>query len=218
MQGLFITFEGIDGSGKSTQASLLFNSLLQEGYSALYLREPGGTKISEKIRDLLLDVENKDMTHRAEFLLYAASRAQLVRQKIRPALEQGTVVICDRYVDSSTAYQGIGRSLGVDIIESINSFATDDLIPDLTFIIDVGLETSLQRSLQDGQQPDRIEQEKKEFKLAVIQAYRDLAERHPKRIRLLNGEKPKEHIQQNVWEHVAPRVELMKKKRQHERL
>lgn len=218
MQGLFITFENIDGSGKSTQASLLFNTLLQEGYSALYLREPGGTKISEKIRDLLLDVENIDMTDRSEFLLYAASRAQLVQQKIRPALEQGKVVICDRYVDSSTAYQGIGRSLGRDIIESINSFATDDLMPDLTFIIDVGLDTSLQRSQQDGQQPDRIEQEKQEFKLGVIRAYRELAGRHPKRIRLLNGEKPKEHIQQNVWKHVAPQVELMKKKRQHERL
>ena len=218
MQGLFITFEGIDGCGKSTQASLLFNTLLQEGYSAVYLREPGGTKISEKIRDLLLDVENRDMADRAEFLLYAASRAQLVRQKIRPALEQGKVVICDRYVDSSTAYQGIGRSLGLDIIETINSFATDDLMPDLTFLIDVGLETSLQRSTQDGQQPDRLEQEKQDFKLNVIQAYRDLAARHPKRIRLLNGEKPKQHTQQNVWKYVVPQVELMKKKRQHERL
>ncbi len=216
MHGLFISFEGIDGSGKSTQASLLFEKLVQDGMSTIYLREPGGTKISEKIRELLLDVENIDMTERAEFLLYAASRAQLVQQKIQPALNAGQIVICDRFIDSSTAYQGIGRRLGDTIIEEINRFATANLVPDMTFIIDIPLQTSIERTENSELAPDRLENEKTEFKQRVIDAYRRLAQKHPERIRTLSGENSIEQISNDIWKLVAPQIELMKKKRQHE--
>ena len=133
-RGFFITFEGGDGSGKSTQISILKESLIEKGYDVILTREPGGTDISEKIRELILDPENGEMEDITEAYLYAAARAQLVRQLIKPALEEGKVVICDRFVDSSIAYQGFGRGLG-DAVGVINTYAVDDCMPDLTILL-----------------------------------------------------------------------------------
>ena len=137
MKGLFITVEGTDGAGKSTQIQLLTDYLKSKGRNVILKREPGGTEISEKIRELILDVNNKEMSDVAEALLYAASRAQLVQQVIKPALVKGEVVICDRFVDSSIVYQGIARGLGKNMVEEINRFAIDGIMPDITLFFDL---------------------------------------------------------------------------------
>ena len=137
MKGKFITVEGTDGSGKSTQLKLLMDYLGTKNCDVVFTREPGGTEISEKIRDVILDINNKEMTDMTEALLYAAARAQHVQQKIIPAINEGKVVICDRFVDSSIAYQGAARGLGTDNIMQINSFALNGIMPDLTLFFDL---------------------------------------------------------------------------------
>ena len=135
MKGKFITFEGCEGSGKSTQLSLFENYLKENNIDYIYTREPGGTKISEKIRNLILDVDNSEMTDECEALLYASSRIQHVKEKILPALKEGKLVICDRYIDSSLAYQGYARNLGIDFIKQINSFCFDNCMPNYTIFL-----------------------------------------------------------------------------------
>ena len=137
MSGLFITMEGTDGAGKSTQLNLLNDYLKNKGFNVVFVREPGGTKISEKIRDIILDIDNQEMHYMTETLLYASSRAQLVNQVILPELKKGSVVLCDRFVDSSIVYQGIARNIGIDIVKKINNIATGGLIPDITFFLDL---------------------------------------------------------------------------------
>jgi len=142
---MFITFEGIDYSGKSTQCQLLSEFLKGKGFDVLSLREPGGTEISEKIRNILLDNNSAGMTSMSEFLLYSAARAQLVSEIIQPALKSGKTVICDRFYDSSTAYQGFGRGLGLKNVETINKISTGGLEPNLTIIVDITVEKSIER-------------------------------------------------------------------------
>lgn len=156
---MFVSFEGCEGVGKSTQLRLLKEYLDGSGQPAVYVREPGSTEISEQIRRVILDTQNTAMTDMTEALLYAASRAQLVREIIKPALEAGKLVICDRYVDSSIAYQGYGRDMGADVIKNINAPAVDGCMPDLTVFIDLSPENSWRKYRTD----DRLEQESNEF-------------------------------------------------------
>ena len=178
-QGLFITMEGPDGSGKSTQIEAIKQFFEERGERVVITREPGGTKISEKIRQLLLDRENAEMDPMAEALLYAASRAQLVAQVIKPALEAGTNVICDRFVDSSIAYQGFGRELG-DCVAVINAYAVNNCMPDVTFLMKLNPEVGKSR-IRTAEQ-DRIEMEKLEFHNKVFAGYEALEREFPDRV------------------------------------
>ena len=188
---MFITFEGIDSSGKSTQCKLLEKYLTEKGHEVLLLREPGGTRISEKIRDILLDHSSNGIVPLAEFLLYSAARAQLVQEVIKPALAEGKIVICDRFADSSTAYQGQARGLGIDKVESINTIATGDLKPDLTFFIDIPVTESLIRLKVAGKLQDRMESQSGEFFEAVREGYLHLATKLEQagisRLKIING-------------------------------
>jgi len=178
-RGFFITFEGGDGSGKSTQIGILRDRLTEAGYDVILTREPGGTQISEKIRELILDPDNREMDDMTEAMLYAAARAQLVRQLIKPALEEGKVVICDRFVDSSIAYQAFGRGLG-DAVGVINTYAVDDCMPDLTILLRLDPERGSDRIA--GRAHDRIEQASDEFHRKVYEGYLKLEEMYPDRI------------------------------------
>jgi len=190
---LLITFEGPEGSGKSTQAERLASRLRKRKLRVLLTREPGGTPLGDALRDLLLNPHPEEaMGDRAELLLYLAARAQHVEARIRPALREGAVVIADRFTDASVAYQGYGRELGEERVRSLNDFATDGLKPDLTFILDVP--------------PDRLEQETLAFHRRVREGYRSLAETEPGRCVLLDATSSIEDVASAVWEHVAPRL------------
>ena len=178
-RGFFITFEGGDGSGKSTQIGILRDRLTEAGYDVILTREPGGTQISEKIRDLILDPDNSEMDDMTEAMLYAAARSQLVRQLIKPALSEGKVVICDRFVDSSIAYQAYGRGLG-DAVGVINTYAVDDCMPDLTILLKLDPKRGSTRIA--GREHDRIEQASDEFHRKVYEGYLKLEEMYPERI------------------------------------
>ena len=179
-KGLFITFEGTDGSGKTTQIKMLTEYLEKRGYQVLNTIEPGGTRLGKKIRQILLSRENEGMSSRAETLLFQASRAELVSKVIDPALKSGKIVICDRFFDSTIAYQGIARGLGVEEILGMSLWATDGLEPDLTFLLSIDFEKGKKRL--SGTSPDRIEMEKDEFQQKICQGYQELAARFPDRI------------------------------------
>jgi len=183
---VFITFEGIDGSGKSTQAELLAEALRGEGRNVVATREPGGTEVGERIRELLLD-QAAEITPWAEAGLFAAARAQLVDQVIYPALRDHADVVCDRYIDSSLAYQGLARGLGVERVLELNLQATRGLLPDRTFLVVLDPEEAMRRA--DGN-PDRIEGEGLELQAAVERAYEELASMFPNRITRLDGTRP----------------------------
>jgi len=202
--GLFITFEGPDGSGKSTQARMLAERLRGEGRPVLESVEPGGTPIGQQIRRILLDPVNKELTATAELLLMFAARAQNVEQWILPALGQGKIVISDRFTDSSLAYQGAGRGLGEDTVLSLDRIACRGLIPDLTICIDIDTETGLARALARGGVETRLEEQAIEFHHKVRAAYHELARKEPRRFRLIDGCGTQEAIALKVWEEVAP--------------
>jgi dTMP kinase len=194
---MFITFEGVDGSGKSTQARLLAERLRTDGREVVDTREPGGTEIGERIRELLLHSEQ--MAPWAEATLFSAARAQLVDEVIRPALARGADVVCDRYIDSSLAYQGLARGLGVERVLDVNLVVTGSVLPDRTFLLLVPGEVAAQRR---GQAPDRIEREGDEFASEVDRAYREIAEIFPQRVVVLDGTEPPEKIAEEIHGHV----------------
>lgn len=208
-RGAFITFEGSEGCGKSTQVTRLASRLEQAGRRVIVTREPGGTAIGEKIRDLLqFAPESFAMTPETELLLFEASRSQLVRETIRPALERGSVVISDRFFDSTTVYQGVARKLEPDIVARLNDFAVGSDLPDLTIILDVDLATARARMLRrvrPAVTADRMEQEPIEFYERVCEGYRDLARREPARIRLLDGSRSPDEVESEIWREVSAR-------------
>ncbi|HZO96156.1 MAG TPA: dTMP kinase [Gaiellaceae bacterium] len=194
---MFVTFEGQDWSGKSTQAALLAESLRAEGREVVATREPGGTPVGESIRALVLN--GPEMSAWAEAALFAAARAEHVAVVIRPALERDAAVVCDRYVDSSVVYQGIARGLGAERVLELNLAVTEGLLPDRTFVLDVDTGTAHARR---SARPDRIEREDEEFRRTVADGYRRLAELFPERVVLLDGSLPSEEIAARVRDHV----------------
>ena len=199
-KGLFISFEGIDGCGKSTQVKLLNEKLVARGAKVQIVREPGGTIISEKIRSILLNPENLTILPKTEALLMMASRAQLTKEIINPLLDRGSHVIADRYTDSTLAYQGGGRELSIDDLKMINKFATDDLSPDLTFFIDIKPEDALKRS--HIKYPDRIEGAGLELQSRVRESYMKLLDEYPKRIFLIDGYDTIDGIHSIIWHRI----------------
>lgn len=204
MKGTFITFEGIDGSGKTTQAERLCRYLQGKGHRSLFTREPGGTDISEKIRKLLLDCNNRGMAPLTELFLYSAARAQHTEEVIKPALERGEVVVCSRFADSTLAYQGGGRGIRDSLVRELSSMAAQGLKPDLTFLVDLDPEESLKRSKRE----DRVEQEELEFYRRVRQEYLKLARKETERIKLLNGTRSVEELHLEVVGVVQEELDL----------
>ena len=206
-KGLFITFEGIEGCGKSTQARLLTESLRAQGQRVLLTREPGGPRISEEIRALLLNKEFTEMNRLTEVFLYMASRAQHTLEWIIPTLEKGQNVICDRYYDSTYAYQGAAREIPEYEIETINTIATTGLKPDVTYIIDVPVEIGLER-LHNGTKAediDRLESEDMDFHRRVRKGFLKLAEEEPERIVVIDGKQSIEEIHQDIMKNMKQR-------------
>ncbi len=203
-----ITFEGIDLCGKSVQIKRLEEKLVARNIPYLLLREPGGTIFSEKIREVLLTKENETMNPLTEFLLFSAARAQIVRQKILPALENGVVVICDRYYDSSTAYQGYGRGIDLKMIDKINKFATETITPNISFLIDIDLEEMEKRKKLQQHELDRMEDQAKDFFKKVRNGYLFIASQDQERFVVINGKNSIDDIAEEVWERVEGLVEL----------
>jgi len=206
--GYFITFEGPDGSGKSTQIQALAAYLTGLGQTVLLTREPGGTEISEQIRDLLHDLRNSAMQPRAEILLYSAARAQLVGQVIRPCLASGGTVLCDRYADSTFAYQGYGHGLDLAMLRQITAFATDELQPDLTLLFDLDPEAGLKRRQAGGVEWNRLDAYDLAFHQRVHAGYHALARAEPDRWVTLDATLSKDQLQAEVRRVVAERLEV----------
>jgi len=196
-KGILITFEGIDGSGKTTQINALIQRLQEAGMSYRLFREPGGTEIGEKIRDILLDKKNENMLNVTELLLYSASRYQLTVSEIIPALEAGNVVICDRFYDSTTAYQGYGRGIDLDFIYRLNDIATNSVTPDKTFILDIDLEE--RRKRLGKKNLDRLERETLEFHRKVRMGFLKMAEQNPERFIVLDGNQAPDELSKKIW-------------------
>lgn len=195
-KGKFITFEGIDGCGKSTQVEMLVEKLKQFSMDVITIREPGGNRISESIRDILLYRDTHELGERTEALLMTASRAQLTKEVILPALDNGTWVIADRYADSTLAYQGGGRQIDIKSLEKLNQFATYDTVPDLTIFIDISPEEGIRR--QKTKQ-DRIEQAGIDFQIRARNMYLKLTEKYSNRIIAVNGQNDIETLHNNIW-------------------
>ncbi|WP_421084683.1 dTMP kinase [Rothia nasimurium] len=195
--GTFIVFEGGDGSGKTTQIKLLADALTADGHSVLITREPGGTDIGEKLRALVLDHGNGEIDPHTEALIFAASRAAHAHQKIRPALEAGHIVLCDRYIDSSAAYQGAGRGLGIDNVVNLSRWATSNLLPDTTILLDVPLAEGRARTGSRGQ-ADRMESGDDTFYRAIHTTFRTLADQAPHRYTVVDGARPIEVVHADV--------------------
>ncbi len=204
LKGKLITFEGIDGSGKSTQITLLSDYLLSLGYRVVLLREPGGTEIGERIRQILLDMRHDNMTAETELFLFEAARAQLTREVLIPALESGAWVISDRFSDSSVAYQGYGRGLSLEMIRSMNTWATAGIRPDLTILLELGNRVRDQRLHKrhvDGER-DRLDIESERFKQRVCEGFREIASEEPTRVVVVESQGKKEETAALIREEV----------------
>lgn len=206
MMSLFITFEGPDGSGKTTQLKLLAENLTEQGHAVLSLREPGGTAIGDQIREVVHALRNKEMSPRAECLLYAAARAQLIDQVLKPHLDQGGIVVCDRYADSTMAYQAYGRGLDRSAVRQIISFATLDLKPDVTFYIDIDVAEGIARRKNSGDDYNRMDDQALEFHRRVRAGYLEMIEAEPARWVKINGRQSVEQIQLQIRSEVAKRL------------
>ncbi len=207
MKGIFITFEGPDGSGKTTQIKLLEKYFEEKGYDILITREPGGTDISEQIRSVILDKNNTEMDNVTEALLYAASRAQHVAELIKPALIEGKAIICDRFVDSSIVYQGIGRNLGIDFVKKINDMAIRGTEPDITFLMKVSPKVGLSRKFSSDE-CNRLDMEKLDFHDQVYQGYLELERLYPKRIIGIDASNSIEEIHGEIINIVNKKLKL----------
>ncbi len=196
---MFITLEGPDGSGKSTQIRLLYERLVAAGYDVLLTREPGGTPIGDQVRQVLHDLKNQEMAAEAEILLYSASRAQLVAQVIRPELAAGRIVLCDRYADSTMAYQGYGRGLDLEALSAITAFATGSLKPDLTVLLDVSVETGLSRRKTGGGEWNRMDQQTLDFHRRTRAGYHALAAAEPDRWTVVDASGTEDEVAAAVW-------------------
>ena len=204
---LFITFEGGEGSGKSSALRLLDEKLRQEGYQTVLTREPGGTPIAEQIRNVILDRANTAMDPRTEALLYAASRRQHLVEKVWPAIKEGKLVLCDRYLDSSLAYQGGARGLGIDEVLNVNLFATEGTFPDLTLLFDIEPELGLERIAKNAQREvNRLDLEKIEFHRGVRATFLSLAKRYPERFVVLDASKSLEEVVENAYQAIISRL------------
>lgn len=211
MNGVFISFEGPEGSGKSTHAARAARRIEALGREVVRTREPGGTRTGEMIRDILQHDRSGEAIHpETETLLFAASRAQLVRMVIRPALERGACVICDRFADSTTAYQGCGRGFGIDAMLAMNEFAVGGLWPELTLLMDIdvaaGFERMGRRNASKGVPNDRFEREKIDFHERVRHGYLELAARFPARFRIVNADRDEDAVAADVWKLIEPRL------------
>ena len=205
--GLFITIEGPEGSGKTTVAKKVVEQLETEGYKVLYTREPGGVGIAEKIRDIILDVNNTNLDPRSEALLYAASRRQHLIEKVVPALEKGYIVICDRFVDSSLAYQGHARGLGIDEIYNINLFAIDTMFPDMTILLNIDPEVGLARIMANRQdEVNRLDLEGMNFHKLVHEGYEIIKEKYAERFTLVDGNDTPEVVFNNVYKVIKDKI------------
>ena len=203
-RGLFITFEGTDGAGKTTQIQRLKADLRQTGYDVCLTREPGGTPISEQIRDMLLNPDHSEMTATTELLLYAASRAQHVSEVIKPALEAGKVVISSRFADAMVVYQGYGRGLDLERINHLNRIATDGVTPDVTFVLDLPVEIGLQRVQNSRGGLDRLEREKIEFHRRLREGYQILAKQEPQRLKIIDSQVNSEQVYAQIQAIIQP--------------
>ncbi|MFH1413748.1 MAG: dTMP kinase [Candidatus Omnitrophota bacterium] len=203
MKGKFITFEGSEGCGKSTQSRMLARYLKGRGRKVVYIREPGGTIISEKIRKILLNPENKKISVNCEMLLYMAARAQIVDEIIKPALLGGKIVICDRFLDSTVVYQGFGLGIDIQLIKKLGSFATDGLNPHLTILLDLPVKDGLKNR---GSSKDRIERRSYSYHLRVRRGYLKLAAGQPGRIKVIKVEKNKDKTQSKIREAIKKYV------------
>lgn len=205
---MFITFEGGEGSGKTTCINRVVETLKQQGRDIVLTREPGGTPISEEIRNVILDKKNTDMDPRTEALLYAASRRQHIIQKILPSLKEGKIVISDRFLDSSLAYQGVARGLGIDEIYKVNQYATEGLEPDITFFFDIIPEEGLKRiAANAGREVNRLDVEKLSFHHDVRNAFLELAKRFPNRIVIIDASKDRDGVYNDVMNEINKRLE-----------
>ncbi len=196
-KGIFITFEGIDGCGKSTQLRMVKERLKEEGREFIEVREPGGTSVGEKIRGVLLDKKNDSMVPLAELLLYEAARAQITEEVIKPALDNGTIVICDRFFDSATAYQGYARELGFELVDGLNKIATAGLKPDITFLLDLSAEDALKRRIGRGEEEDRLEALGTSFQVKVREGYLKVAS-EDSRIKVIDAGRTPDEIFEDI--------------------
>ena len=202
----FITFEGGEGSGKTTLIELLVKDLEKKGIKTFKTREPGGSKISEEIRNIILNKENTEMDYKTEALLYASSRRQHLVEIVNPAIEQGYLVICDRYLDSSLAYQGYARGLGIDEVYDINLYATSGVLPDLTILIDQDPKVGLARIKKNDRDTDRLDVETITFHENVRKGYLEVANRFPERIKIVNGERTIDEVYKDVLKIVIEKL------------
>lgn len=204
---MFITFEGGDGSGKSTAIKHIVEELTKEGYSILLTREPGGTPISEEIRSIILDRANTAMDPRTEALLYAASRRQHIVEKILPAIKEGKIVLCDRFLDSSLAYQGGARNIGIDKVEQMNLFATEGLKPDLTLLFDIDPKIALDRiAANAGREVNRLDVEQLPFHVKVRSIFLELAKADPKRFRIIDASKSIQNVSEEAYQAIKAKL------------
>ncbi len=205
-RSLFITFEGIEGCGKSTQSKLLYDYLRRRGYDCVYTREPGGTQLGEKIRETLLHSKNIEISNLAEVFLFEAARAQIVREIIAPALNKNQIVICDRFYDATTAYQGFAGGIPLDVIKSLNMAATGGLKPDLTMLLDIDTPTGLKKAKKKGR--DRMEAKAIAYHKKVRAGYLKLAEKEPGRIKIVKVEADLNKTQEKIRDLVSCRLTI----------
>ncbi|PEL09995.1 dTMP kinase [Bacillus sp. AFS017336] len=208
MKSLFITFEGPEGAGKTTIINMVSEELRNKGVNFISTREPGGIRIAESIRNIILNTENVEMDKRTEALLYAAARRQHLAEKVIPALEEGKIVLCDRFVDSSLAYQGVGRGIGIDEIYNINQFAIDGLMPDLTIYFDLDPKVGLNRVHQaDEREVNRLDLEELDFHLKVQSGYAEIMKREPGRFKKIDASNSIDQVFKDTLEVVLEKIE-----------